>query len=117
MSKPAVFWDRDGTLIEDPGYLRDPDQVKLLPGAATALKLLASAGYDNIVATNQSGVARGLMDETAVESIHLRLRELLAREGTGLDAVYYCPYLDGPDAVVEQYRRDSDLRKPKPGVH
>src|SRR6476659_4678723 len=103
MAKAAVFWDRDGTLIEDPGYLREPDQVKLLPDAARALQRLASAGYENIIATNQSGIARGLMDETTVEKIHLRLKELLAKEGAGLDAVYYCPFLDGPDAVVEKY--------------
>lgn len=116
MPKPAVFWDRDGTLIEDPGYLNNPDQVKVLPGAANALRRLASAGYENIITTNQSGVARGMMDETTVAEIHLRLREMLAREGAALDAIYYCPYLDGPDAVVEKYRQDSDLRKPKPGM-
>src|SRR5580765_5723566 len=116
MAKAAIFWDRDGTLIEDPGYLRDADQVKLLPGAAEALKRLASAGFENIITTNQSGVARGMMDETTVDTIHLRLREMLAKEGAGIDAIYYCPFLDGPDAVVEKYRQDSDLRKPKPGM-
>ncbi len=116
MPKAAIFWDRDGTLIEDPGYLRDPDQVRLVPGAASALKRLASAGFENIITTNQSGVARGMMDEAAVQKIHQRLRELLDKDGARLDAIYYCPYLDGPEAMVEQYRQDSDLRKPKPGM-
>jgi len=116
MTTAAVFWDRDNTLIEDPGYLSDPDQVKLLPGTAQALRRLSEAGFENIVITNQSGIARGLFDEATLERIHDRLRELLEAEGARLDAIYYCPYLDGPEAVVEQYRLDSDLRKPKPGM-
>ena len=116
MPKAAIFWDRDGTLIEDPGYLRDPDQVRLLPGAAEAIKRLSAAGFENIVATNQSGVARGMMDEAAVGKVNQRLSEMLAHESAAIDAFYYCPYLDGPDAVVEAYRRDSDLRKPRPGM-
>jgi D,D-heptose 1,7-bisphosphate phosphatase len=116
MTKSAVFWDRDNTLIEDPGYLSDPAQVKLLSGASAALRRLADAGYENIVITNQSGIARGLFDEAALEKVHARLQELLAGEGARLDAIYYCPYLDGPEAVVEKYRQDSDLRKPRPGM-
>lgn len=116
MTTAAVFWDRDNTLIEDPGYLSDPDQVKLLPGAAQAIRRLADAGFRNIVVTNQSGIARGLFDEPALERIHVRLRELLAAEGAELDAIYHCPFLDGPEAVVEEYRLESDLRKPRPGM-
>lgn len=116
MTKPAVFWDRDNTLIEDPGYISDPRQVKLLPGAAGSLRRLADAGFENIIVTNQSGIARGLYDEAQLEKIHERLRELLAVEGAGIDAIYYCPYLDGPEAVVEKYRASSDLRKPAPGM-
>lgn len=116
MTIAAVFWDRDNTLIEDPGYLSDPDQVKLLPGAAQAIRKLADAGFENIIVTNQSGIARGMFDEPTLERIHVRLRELLAAEGAEIDAIYYCPYLEGPEAVVEQYRLESDLRKPKPGM-
>ncbi len=116
MGAAAVFWDRDDTLIRDPGYLRDPDGVELLPGAAEALRRVADAGYQNIICTNQSGVARGLMDEATVEVIHERLREQLRAAGASLDAVYYCPFLAGEEAVVEQYRQDSDLRKPRPGM-
>lgn len=112
----AVFWDRDGTLIADPGYLSDPDQVALLPGAAEAIRKLSAAGLQNIVVSNQSGIARGLFDESALEKIHERLRELLGESGAQLDAIYYCPYLPGPEAVVEKYRLDSDLRKPRPGM-
>jgi len=116
MTSAAIFWDRDNTLIEDPGYLSDPDQVKLLPGAAQAIRRLADAGFQNIIVTNQSGIARGLFDEATLERIHARLRELLAAEGAELDAIYYCPYLEGPEAVVEEYRLESDLRKPRPGM-
>lgn len=116
MGTAAVFWDRDDTLIADPGYLSDPDQVRLLPGAPEAVLRLAEAGYENIIATNQSGIARGLFDEDTLEKIHERLRSLLAEHGATIDAIYYCPYLNGDEAVLEQYRRDSDLRKPKPGM-
>lgn len=116
MTTTAVFWDRDNTLIEDPGYLSDPDQVKLMPGAAEAIRRLAEAGFENIIVTNQSGVARGLFDEPTLERVHDRLRELLEAQGARIDAIYYCPYLDGPEAVVEEYRLESDLRKPRPGM-
>ena len=116
MASAAVFWDRDRTLIEDPGYISSRDQVRLLPGAAEALKRVSAAGFENIIATNQSGIARGLLDEPTLESIHERLRELLAAEGASIDAIYYCPYLPGDEAVVEAYRQDSDLRKPRPGM-
>jgi len=112
----AVFWDRDKTLIEDPGYISSRDQVRLVPGAAEALRRLSAAGFQNIIATNQSGVARGLLDEATLEGIHQRLRELFAAEGATIDAIYYCPYLPGDEAVVEAYRRESDLRKPRPGM-
>ena len=116
MGKAAIFWDRDDTLIADPGYLDDPGKVELLPGAAEAVKRLADAGFENIVVTNQSGIARGLFNEADLDKIHDRLRNMFAAAGATLDAIYYCPYLPGEEAVVEQYRRESDLRKPKPGM-
>jgi len=116
MGKAAIFWDRDDTLLADPGYLDDPDKVELLPGAAEAVKRLAEAGFENIIVTNQSGIARGRFDEATLGRIHDRLRELFSQADAGIDAIYYCPYLPGEEAVVERYRRDSDLRKPKPGM-
>lgn len=112
----AVFLDRDNTLIEDPGYLKDPAQVRLLDGAAEAAARLGRAGYSVVVVTNQSGVARGLLAESDLAAVHRRMKELLAAGGASLDGVYYCPYLDGPEAIREEYRRDSDLRKPRPGM-
>lgn len=116
MGKAAIFWDRDDTLIADPGYLDDPDRVELLPGAAGAVRRLAEAGFENIIVTNQSGVARGLFTEATLSKIHDRVRELFAQAGATIDAIYYCPYLPGDEAVVDSYRRDSDMRKPKPGM-
>lgn len=114
--RPAIFLDRDNTLIEDPGYIHDPDQVQLLPGVAAAIARARAAGYLAVVVTNQSGLARGRITEAGLDTVHARLRELLVRAGTSLDAIYHCPYLPGEEATVEKYRRDSDLRKPKPGM-
>lgn len=114
MSNKAVFMDRDHTLIEDPGYLSDPSAVRLLPGVELALKSLAQAGYKLVVVTNQSGVARGLLTEETLERIHDELRRQLAERGARLDAIYYCPY--HAEGTVEEYARESDLRKPQPGM-
>lgn len=114
--RAAVFLDRDHTLIEDPGYINDPSSVRLLPGVAKAIARLRAAGYLNIVVTNQSGLARGLITEAQIDAVHFRLREVLRAEGASLDAIYYCPYLAGEEAVVEKFRRESNLRKPGPGM-
>ena len=99
MSRRAVFLDRDGTLIEDVSYLRDPALVRLLPGAADAVARLASAGYLPIVVTNQSGIARGLVSAEEYGLTERRLDELLAEQGARLEAHYHCPHfpdIDGP---------------------
>lgn len=116
MKNKAVFLDRDGTLIEDRGYISDPEDVALLPGCVESIRRLADAGYLIVVVSNQSGIARGLFDEETLDEVHARFEELLAEEDVGIDGAYYCPYLDGPDAKVKAYRRDSELRKPKPGM-
>lgn len=89
----AVFLDRDGTIIEDVAYLRDKDQVRLLPGAANAIKQLNGAGLLAIVVTNQSGIARGLVSRHDYQMSERRVDELLAQEGAKLDAHYFCPHL------------------------
>jgi D-glycero-D-manno-heptose 1,7-bisphosphate phosphatase len=110
----AVFLDRDNTLIEDPGYISDPKQVKLLPGAAASLAQLRKMDFKTIVVSNQSGVARGLFTEEALAQIHHQLEKLLADEGAYLDAIYYCPF--HPDGTVAKYKMESPLRKPAPGM-
>jgi D-glycero-D-manno-heptose 1,7-bisphosphate phosphatase len=93
----AVFLDRDGTIIEDAGYLRDPGQVRLLPGAASAIRRLNTTGWLVLVVTNQSGIARGLLSEEDYLRSERRLDELLAQAGAHVDAHYWCPHL--PDVT------------------
>ena len=90
--RPAVFLDRDGTIIEDPGYLADPGGVKLLPGAASAIAQLNRADRPVIVVTNQSGIARGVVTEEQYSATERRLDSLLQESGAHLDAHYYCPH-------------------------
>jgi D-glycero-D-manno-heptose 1,7-bisphosphate phosphatase len=114
MANKAIFLDRDDTLIEDPGYISHPNQIKLLDGVDKSLTELHSMGYKLVVVSNQSGVARGIVSEDALGEIHNRLKQLLAEKGTPLDGIYYCPY--HPDGVIEKYRKESDWRKPNPGM-
>jgi histidinol-phosphate phosphatase family protein len=104
-ARPAVFLDRDGTIIEDAGYLGDPDGVRLLPGAAEAIGRLNRAGIPAVVVTNQSGIARGLLDEAAYQATRARVDGLLAVRGARLDAHYHCPH--HPDVTGP-----CDCRKP-----
>jgi len=114
MSDKAIFLDRDDTLIEDPGYINDPDQVKLLDGVPEALIQLKALGYKLIVVTNQSAVAHGIITEKVLGEIHDRLKQLLADKNAFLDRIYYCPY--HPEGVVPKYCKESNCRKPSPGM-
>ena len=105
--RPAVFLDRDGTVIEDRHYLRDAADVRLLPGAAAAVRRLNQAGVAAVVVTNQSGIARGLHTETDYQGTVRRLEELLAREGARVEAHYHCPHLPEVSGPCE-------CRKPGP---
>ncbi len=104
LPRKAVFLDRDGTLNEDPGYLSHPDQLVLLPGVGEALALLKKAGFLLIVVSNQSGVGRGLVEESAIPKIHSRLHEFLKPYGVLIDDYFLC--FHAPDAGCE-------CRKPK----
>jgi D-glycero-D-manno-heptose 1,7-bisphosphate phosphatase len=91
-TRPALFTDRDGTLIRDVHYLRDPARVELLPGAVEFLRRFRDAGFALVVVTNQSGIARGLLTAEEYESVRARLDELLAEQGVVLDASLHCPH-------------------------
>lgn len=110
----AVFLDRDGTVNEEVGYLRDLGELRLIPGAGAAIKRLNDADFKVVLVTNQSGVARGYFPEALVHEAHERLGELLRSEGARINAVYYCPH--HPSAGNSRYTVDCDCRKPKTGL-
>ncbi|MFT4116909.1 D-glycero-alpha-D-manno-heptose-1,7-bisphosphate 7-phosphatase [Bradyrhizobium sp.] len=114
MNRPAVFFDRDGVLNEDTGYVFEISGLKWIEGAPQAVKAVNDAGYFAFVVTNQSGVARGLYDESHVDTLHAWMAGELAKSDAHIDAFEYCPY--HPDAVVERYRQTSPRRKPAPGM-
>lgn len=116
MKRPAVFFDRDNTLIACDGYLGDPDKVELIAGAADAVARVRALGYATVIFSNQSGVARGLFDEDAVHAVNARLDEMLlaANPHAVIDRHEFCPF--HPRGTVEEYRRESQLRKPNPGM-
>jgi len=88
----AVFLDRDGTIVEDPGFLHKPEDVKLFPGTAEGIRRLNAAGYLVVVVTNQSGIARGLYTEADYRAVEKRIGELLAKQKARIDASYFCPH-------------------------
>jgi D,D-heptose 1,7-bisphosphate phosphatase len=111
--RPAVFLDRDGTLIEHVPYLSDPELVRLLPGAAEALKRLRRAGFARVLVTNQSAIGRGMLTEDRLAQIHIELYRQLAAAGATLDGTYYCPNAPaGDDRTVVECQD----RKPGPGM-
>lgn len=112
--RSAVFLDRDGTLIEDVGYLSSISQIKVLPRVVDGLKLLKSMGYLLIVVTNQSGVARGFFSEEFVLNVHDILGRLFKDNGVAIDAFYYCPH--HPTEGFPPYNVNCDCRKPKTGM-
>ena len=111
--RPAIFLDRDGTLIKHVHYLSDPADVRLLPGAAEALAQLHRAGFCCVLITNQSAVGRGMISETRLHEIHTEMGRQLAEQGVALDAIYYCPDVpSGDDRTVVE----NSNRKPGPGM-
>jgi D-glycero-D-manno-heptose 1,7-bisphosphate phosphatase len=112
--RPAVFFDRDGVLNRDIGYLHRPGDVEWLEGAKTAVRLCNDAGYFVFVVTNQAGVARGYYGEEDVHKLHVWMNAELALQGAHVDAFEYCPH--HPDGVDGPYRRPCRRRKPEPGM-
>jgi D-glycero-D-manno-heptose 1,7-bisphosphate phosphatase len=112
--RPAVFIDKDGTLIHDVPYNVDPEKVRLRSDAGMALTRLRRAGYLLILVTNQPGVARGLYGEADLIPVWERLALELAAWGTGLEGIYYCPH--HPEGSDPRYAYVCDCRKPQPGL-
>ena len=112
--RPAVFLDRDGTLIEERGYLDRLDLLELFPFTTDAIRLLNRSGFAAVVITNQSAIGRGIIDEPFLRQVHDAMDTRLAAGDARLDAYYFCPH--HPDANLEPYRQVCRCRKPRPGM-
>jgi len=110
----ACFVDRDGTLIREVGHVSRVDQIELLPRVHEGIHLLQSRGLKVIMVTNQSAVARGLIDEAQLHEIHREMGARLAKAGAVLDGIYYCPH--HPTEGEFPYRVLCECRKPEPGL-
>jgi D,D-heptose 1,7-bisphosphate phosphatase len=108
------FFDRDGVINLDRGYVGTRDHFEWMPGARDAIRTATDAGWHVFVITNQSGVARGLYDEAAVTALHGWMTDEVRCAGGTIDDIRYCPF--HPDGVVPAYRKVSDWRKPAPGM-
>lgn len=111
--RPAVFLDRDGTVIREVHYLADPDHVELLPGAASAIRSLREAGYLCVVVSNQSAVGRGMLTLETLELVHAEFCRRLTCEGAAIDGWYFCP--EAP-RTTDRTQVDHPDRKPAPGM-
>ena len=109
----AIFFDRDGTLLVEFGYLTHPTQAVPYARSGEAIRRAKAHGFLAIVVTNQSGIARAYLNEMQLEEIHDRVLALYAEDG-GIDAVYYCPH--HPDGTVPAFSRPCSCRKPAPGL-
>jgi D-glycero-D-manno-heptose 1,7-bisphosphate phosphatase len=110
----AVFLDRDGTILDELGYLTPSSTVVIYPWSADSIRLLKRAGYTVVMITNQGGIGLGLYDHDFVKATHDQLTRQFAEAGAEIDAWYYCPH--HPEAVVEEYRVACGCRKPAPGM-
>jgi D-glycero-D-manno-heptose 1,7-bisphosphate phosphatase len=114
LNRPAVFLDRDGTIIEDVGYLDALERIVWYPWSVDAIRALNHAGFPVVVITNQAGVARGYFAEAFVHDVHRALDAYLAAGGARVDAYYHCPH--HPNGSVPEYRQECACRKPGCGM-
>jgi D-glycero-D-manno-heptose 1,7-bisphosphate phosphatase len=113
-AKGAAFLDRDGTIIRQAELMHEVSQLRLLPGAAAAIRRMNEKDVQVVVVTNQPVVARGVASEREIELIHEELNRRLQLRGAHIDAFYSCPH--HPNATLEQYRTACTCRKPEPGM-
>jgi D-glycero-D-manno-heptose 1,7-bisphosphate phosphatase len=106
-ARPALLLDRDGTLIEDDGYISQPENVRMVPGSIAALKVLQHSGLALVITSNQSGIGRGLITRAQARAVHERVVEILEAGGVHLDGAYYCPHAP---------QEGCECRKPRPGL-
>lgn len=114
LGRSAVFLDRDGTLIEEAGYLERLERLAFFPYTVDAVRALNVAGFAVVVTTNQAGIARGIVREAFVAEAHAHISARLASGGARVDAYYYCPHY--PDGTVAEFTKVCDCRKPGDGM-
>jgi D-glycero-D-manno-heptose 1,7-bisphosphate phosphatase len=112
--RPAVFLDRDGTMIKEVGYLSRLDDLQWFPWTSDAIRLLNRAGFVVCVTTNQGGIGLGLYTETFVTDLHARMAATVEKGGARIDGWFYCPH--HPSALIEALRVDCECRKPRAGM-
>ena len=112
--RPAIFFDRDGTLSHEVGYVNHVSRFRLYPWTVDALRLVNRAEWLAVVVTNQAGVARGYFPEPVIHEVHARFHAALAGSGAHVDGLYFCPH--HPTVGEAPYRMDCDCRKPRPGM-
>jgi len=112
--RPAIFFDRDGTLAHEVGYINHIARFQLYPFAVEAVRAVNRAGWAAVVVTNQAGTARGYFPESQIQEVHALLARTMEEGGARLDGIYYCPH--HPSAGEPPYRQDCDCRKPRPGM-
>jgi len=110
----AVFLDRDGTIIEEVGYLDRPERVEFFPWTIDAIRVLNRAELAVVLVSNQSGIARGFFTDAVVDTVHQRMDDMLSAGGARIDAYYYCPH--HPDGSVAELAKVCDCRKPARGL-
>ena len=114
MHRPAAFLDRDGVLNRDDGYVYKPEEIVWMDGAIETVRRLNDLGFYVFVITNQGGVAHGYYEESHIDELHDWMQQEMQTHGAHIDAFEHCPF--HPEGVVERYRRDSEFRKPQPGM-
>jgi len=114
MGRPAIFFDRDGTLSYEIGYVNHLSRFRLLPYAVDAVRLVNASGRLAVLVTNQAGVARGYFPESLIDEVHAHVRSALDAGGARLDGVYVCVH--HPSVGAPPYRQDCECRKPRPGL-
>jgi D-glycero-D-manno-heptose 1,7-bisphosphate phosphatase len=114
MGRPAIFFDRDGTLSYEIGYVNHLSRFRLLPYAVDAVRLVNASGRLAVLVTNQAGVARGYFPESLIHAVHAHVRSAMDAGGARLDGVYVCVH--HPSVGAPPYRQDCECRKPRPGL-
>jgi D-glycero-D-manno-heptose 1,7-bisphosphate phosphatase len=114
VATPAVFIDRDGTLIEEAGYLNHLSRLIFFPYSVDAIRQLNRGGFKVVVITNQAGIARGIVPESFVATAHAHISKRLEAGGARVDGYYHCPH--HPKGIVPELSRSCECRKPRPGL-